>query len=155
MAAALQAKADTRNIRLFDSFRGLPEPTSEDGTLVNRHFFPENCKGDADKVREAFNLIGYDERLIHIHEGWFEDSFPAVDFSRIALLHIDADWYEPVKLCLETWYEKVSPGGYVLLNDYGVWEGCTTAVNEFFVNRRIGVRLQQPSGVGAWFRKPG
>jgi hypothetical protein len=58
---------------------------------------------------------------------------------KIALLHIDVDVYEPTKAILEALWDKVVPGGILMLDDYGTVEGETQAVDEFFVEKRVKV----------------
>ena len=81
------------------------------------------------------------------------DSYQSASM-RIALLHIDADWYESVKLVLERLYDRVSPGGFVVLDDYGYWEGCRRAWSEFWAGRGPAAELVDVDGVGAYFQKP-
>lgn len=50
---------------------------------------------------------------------------------RVAFCHIDCDWYDPVKFCLEQVAPKLAPGGAVLLDDYHDYGGCQQATNEF------------------------
>ena len=54
----------------------------------------------------------------------------------IALLRIDADWYEPTKCILENLAKYVVPGGLLIFDDYYTWEGCTVAVNEFAAKKK-------------------
>ena len=77
------------------------------------------------------NLLDISSSRLHFHEGWFQDTFPVASIDRIALLHVDADFYESVRLSLETWFPKISAGGYVQFDDYGAFVGCTRAVDEF------------------------
>ncbi|MCP4552307.1 MAG: dTDP-6-deoxy-L-hexose 3-O-methyltransferase [Bacteroidetes bacterium] len=56
---------------------------------------------------------------------------------KISLLHIDVDVYEPTKVILENLYHKIVKGGILMLDDYGVLEGETKAVDEFFVGQNI------------------
>jgi O-methyltransferase len=68
------------------------------------------------------------------------------------LLNIDADWYESVKLCLDTFYDSVVPGGFISLDDYGAWPGCRLAVDEFFRLRALPFPLN-PVDTAHWFQK--
>lgn len=54
---------------------------------------------------------------------------------KIALLHIDVDVYEPSKVILETLWERIVPGGILMLDDYGTVEGETKAVDDFFAGK--------------------
>ena len=75
---------------------------------------------------------------------------------QISILHIDADWYNSVKFALETFYDSVVEGGYVVLDDYGYWEGCDHALSDFLDERGIvDIQLTRPDRMGAFFRKPG
>jgi len=73
----------------------------------------------------------------------------------IALLRIDADWYESVKCCLEHLYDRVVPGGLVIIDDYGSCFGAQKAVDEFLARRSLRVTLVHDRRGGCHFRKPG
>ena len=89
--------------------------------------------GSEDGVRSLLNSIGYPQELVHIHKGWFREHSPrdAGDIDPIALLHLDGDLYESTRVCLEYLYDSLVPGGFVNINDYGTYEGCLKAVDEF------------------------
>jgi len=55
---------------------------------------------------------------------------------RISLLHLDLDTYKGTKVALENFYDLVTPGGIILLDEYGKrgW-GESDAVDEFFKNK--------------------
>lgn len=66
-------------------------------------------------------------------EGLFEDTIrPSTP---VALAHIDGDWYESVKVCLERIWPALPPGGVMVVDDYDAWSGCRTAVDEFLSGR--------------------
>jgi O-methyltransferase len=142
----------TRNMWLFDSFEGLPPPTEKDGEKAQSCCWW--CHGDLSLVNEIFDKLDIPESYIHIVKGWFHDTFPTVQIGDIALLHIDADWYESVKLCLERFYDNVHPGGYIVIDDYGHWEGCSRATDEFLNERGIEIELTRVDYTGRYFRKP-
>ncbi len=120
MAAAQSGSKDARTVWLFDSFEGLPPPTEQDGTYEREHYYKGWCGGTAEKVEEIFQRFRLPRERLRIVQGWFENTFPKTvpNMGPIALLHIDADWYESVKICLETLYPKVVSGGYIELDDY-------------------------------------
>lgn len=145
-----------RELWLFDSFEGLPPPTEKDGIYEREHYYKGWCAGSTEKVTEIFLKLRLSFARVHIIKGWFRDTFPreAPGVAKIALLHIDADWYESVKLCLETFYPRVSRGGYIELDDYGVWEGCRKATDEYLAENNIQVELKSRDKVGFYFKKP-
>ena len=77
--------------------------------------------------------IGYGPAFLHFHKGWFQETMPKVSpqISLIAILRLDGDWYASTRVCLEFLYGKVVRGGFVIIDDYGAYEGCRKAVDEF------------------------
>ena len=59
---------------------------------------------------------------------------------KISLLNLDVDFYEPSMSILENFYPKLSKGGILMLDDYGVWDGETMAVDEYFASKKIKIR---------------
>lgn len=125
-AAVAAAAAPGRDVWLYDSFEGLPPPSPEDG---HNAWYPGWCAGSPDLAREILGKVGV---VPHIVKGWFEDTLPVAEVGEIALLHVDADWYKSVRLVLETFYERIVPGGVVVIDDYGRWSGARKAADEFF-----------------------
>jgi hypothetical protein len=154
MAAAMATGGGWRDMWLFDSFEGLPPPTAEDPAEVHAGYHAGWCLGHPEMARACIRAEGLPEERLHIVKGWFADTFPMVSPGTIALLHVDADWYAPVKLCLETFYDLVAPGGVIVLDDYGRWDGCRVATDEFLANRGLDVHLQRVDASGMYFIKP-
>jgi len=122
--------APTRTVWAFDSFEGMPKAGEFDPKLA--HQLTGEVRGSEAKLRHGFEQFS-SPRLLQVGRGWFEDTFPrlADQIDTVALLHIDADWYEPVRLALETFYPKLAPGGYCAVDDYNFWSGTRRAVDEF------------------------
>jgi hypothetical protein len=118
--------ATGRELWAFDSFEGLPTPTEVDG-----------------------------ERL-HVRAGWFQDTLAqaAAEVGPIALLHCDGDWYESVRLTLDVFYPLVSPGGYIVIDDYGIWPGAKHATDEYREEVGDRARLRRIDHTGRYWRKP-
>jgi O-methyltransferase len=159
--AAVLARSAThsplnRTVWLLDSFQGMPSVTSQDadgfrGDSAAAHVGKE--VGDPRRVRQVLGKVGADLSRVRILPGWFADTFPSVTASQIALLNIDADWYESVKLCLHTFYDRVVPGGFISFDDYGHWPGCRAAVDEFFQLRQLPYKLVPVDYTAHWFQK--
>ena len=132
----LSIGAPTREVWAFDSFQGLPVPGSDDSERTRLHV--GGCLGSEEMLREGFRELGAEQRL-HIVPGWFEETLAAnaARIGAIAVLHVDADWHDPIMLALETLYPRVSEGGFVAVDDYRYWPGAKRAVNEF--RRRHGI----------------
>jgi O-methyltransferase len=154
--AAVLARIATRSrmgrmVWLFDSFKGMPEITERDG--VDARKYVGQVLGTPEQVRELIQRAGADLTRVRIIAGLFQDTFPKIQIPRIALLNIDADWYESVKLCLEKFYDPIVPGGFVSIDDYGHWQGCRQAVDEFFQIRGLSHPLQTVDYTARWFQK--
>ena len=165
MALAVCKSGESRDLHLFDSFEGLPEPTEDDGAAAIAYSGGrvsgvlkslDKCIASLDEVRELLlDDIGFDPSRVHFHKGWFQNTVPFVspNLGPIALLRLDGDWYESTKCCLEQLYDLVVPGGFVILDDYGYWEGCRRASDEFFDLRKARPVLTPVDGEGFFFRK--
>jgi len=144
-----------RTIWLFDSFQGLPPPGQKDGDFEKNFYFKGWSTGDVALVEEIFNKVGFPLEKIMIVPGWFDQTLKRSAVKNIALLHIDADWYDSVKTALEAFFDRVVPGGFVVFDDYGYWQGCGQALRDFFTQRGIrSVPIERVGGQGAYFQKP-
>ena len=145
----------TRNIWLFDSFEGLPPPGDRDGDMERQSYFPGWNKGNIKLVQEVFGKFSYPSENLKIVPGWFDETIVREPIERIVILHIDADWYQSVRTVLELLYSRVVPGGYVVLDDYGLWPGCERAVLDYFAEHEISAAIVRTVGKqGAYFQKP-
>ena len=151
-SAAILARASQKRIWLFDSFEGLPAPTKEDGQATIDRYSVGWDKGSIEKVHQAFSLLGVPQVRYICVKGWFQETLPKSSIGKIALLHVDADWYESVKLVLGRFYHDIQPGGYIVIDDYGHWEGCRKAVDEFLASINPAVQLRRVDEDAVYFR---
>jgi len=150
-AIACAFRGTKRHVWLYDSFEGLPEPNNVDGT--DARDWVGKCLGSEDRVREALTLARFPEEDYTIRKGWFQDTFHQALPGVISLLHIDADWYESVMFSLDTFYDRVSDGGIVVLNDFGHWEGCREAFYDFAQKRNLRPVLERVGHTEAYWIK--
>jgi hypothetical protein len=152
MALTLRQLGERRNLWLFDTFEGLPAPTSDDPDYEIADLYTGSCLGQLDEVRKLFRDQGVADE-VRLVKGLFQNTIPQSPIERIALLHIDGDWYESVKVCLEELYDKVVPGGIIQFDDYGYWKGARKAVDEFFAKRGIKVEMERLDYSGRTMKK--
>jgi hypothetical protein len=166
LAHMKSAVAPERHLHLFDSFEGLPEPDAGvDGDEAVR-FTNGKAAGRlqttkllAISVEDSRSLlekkIGYPRELIHFHKGWFQDTVArdADEIGDIALLRLDGDWYDSTAVCLEHLYRKVVRYGVVVIDDYGHFEGCRRAVDEFMAAESAPILLNHVDYTGRYFIK--
>ncbi len=123
-----------RHIHLFDSFQGHPK-TTRDPSAPDRPLVEEwggTMVASVDDVKKACrSLDAWDEKHVSIHAGWIEDTFDRAGIGQVALAHVDVDWYEPTLYSLERLLPKMSPKGFIQVDDYHYFAGCRKAVDEF------------------------
>lgn len=136
-AAALYLgyRAMDPQVWLYDSFEGMPPPGPLDGPAASA--YTGMCVGSEARVLEAMGIVGARREDLVLRKGWFERTFQEPLPERIAILHIDADWYEGVRLCLSTFYDRVVDGGVIILDDFGHWEGCREAFYDFAREKNV------------------
>lgn len=142
MALTLRRLGSRRKLWLFDTFEGLPAPSSEDPDFEIADLFTGACVGTLHEVRGLFERLDVADGVTFV-KGLFQETLPVTPIGQIAVLHIDGDWYESVKVCLESLYDKVVAGGVIQLDDYGYWAGARKAVDEFMKRRGIRAPLQR------------
>lgn len=122
-----------RTVWVADSFQGFPAPAAE--------AFPENPKLDPlsdidflavalEEVRANFAKFGCSANVEFV-PGFFEDTLPHLPQQKWALARLDGDTYEATWLALESLYPNLSPGGYLVVDDYLFIEACRRAVDDF------------------------
>jgi len=143
---------EDREIWLYDTFEGMTAPTEHDVSPLDAPalqtweearargeqpwsfvFRPEAFNEEA--VREVLAATGYPPELLRFVTGPVEETLPTEVPSRLALLRLDTDWYESTRHELEHLYPVLSDGGVLIVDDYGHWEGCRRAVDEYFAGR--------------------
>lgn len=166
MAYMAKKALSLRKTWLFDSFEGLPEPTKEDGAIAKD--YAENkvegnletinkCVGPLEDVKKIFfQILKIDPKNVVIEKGWFQNTLPIAKakIGKIAMLRLDGDWYESTKCCLDNLYDNVIVGGYIIIDDYGHWEGAKKALEEFFWHKNIKPDLIKIDYTGVYFQKP-
>ena len=170
MAAAAQmlvhlADLD-RTLWMYDTFQGMSEPTAVDvdlrGAAASRLLSEQDrldeqsiwCYSPLDQVRETMRQTGYPEEKIRFVKGKVEETLGSSKPEQIALLRLDTDWYESTKCEMEHLFPRLVTGGVIVIDDYGHWEGCRRAVDEYleqhgiqlFLNRidytgRVGIKI--------------
>jgi O-methyltransferase len=153
MAFQMMRSAVNRHIWLYDAFEGMPTASDKDDQYS--HNIQQKFVGSEMLVHRGMARLNIPASRYTVVRGWFNETFPKITPLPVALLHVDCDFYEPVKLSLETFYPQVQPGGFVVLNDYGSFAGCRAATDEFL--ETSGLRrgdLVQIDQDAYYFRKP-
>jgi O-methyltransferase len=138
-----------RDLYLFDTFEGMTPPTEKDtspfdapaletwrsskkaGTVPWRWAFDPDVF-NLESVRSLVLATGYPAERIHFVQGRVEDTIPRAAPESIAVLRLDTDWYDSTWHELVHLYPRLPPGGVLLVDDYGHWDGCRAAVDRYF-----------------------
>lgn len=157
MRGVLAAYGDRRRVFAADSFCGLPPPDPrfrEDAlTTFDFHLRPELAVARAE-VEENFERYGLlDDQVVFV-EGLFRDTLPALTNERFALLRLDGDLYSSTMDALTLLYDRVSPGGVVIVDDYGAVLDARRAVLDFRARRGVAAPMTAVDGDAVFWRKP-
>jgi O-methyltransferase len=156
MRAVLAAYDDPdRRVWVADSFRGVPKSNPESFPAdagVDYTVQPELSVGLRD-VRENFARYGLLDDRVQFLPGWFRDTLSSAPIEQLAVLRVDGDLYESTIDALESLYPKLSPGGYCIIDDYGVLEPCRRAVDDYRRAHDITDQIQPVDWTGAYWRR--
>lgn len=158
MRGILRALGDgTRNVWVCDSFEGLPLPDPAypaDAGLDLQQYGQLAVSQEA--VADNFRRFGLLDDRVRFLKGWFKDTLPKAPIRQVAMLRLDGDLYESTMDALSALYARVSPGGYVIVDDYHVFKACSQAVHDHLARAEPGgVTIHEIDGTGVYFRKPG
>jgi hypothetical protein len=146
LANILKEQKSDKHIYAFDSFEGMPEETKLDrmgdgnvfykkGVLSGTSLEYVNAKAKHYKVKDYITFV----------KGYFEDSLIKTikPDQKFCVVVIDPDQYKGTKVCLEFFYEKVLPGGCILIDDYDIEDkervdtpGVKIAADEFLEDKK-------------------
>jgi len=142
-----------RTVWVADSFRGLPAPASpQDGDDFSQHAY---LRADRRQVMANFQRFGLLDGQVRFLEGWFKDTLPTAPIERLAVLRLDGDLYSSTLETLRSLYDRVSPGGYVIVDDYHAYEYCRRAVTDFLRERGLAPALTTIDWAGVYWQVPG
>ena len=136
MRAALDARgAWDRKVWAADSFRGIPAPDLEHYPADAAHegmqhldILTQNTRAHLETHLAQFSMLDHRTQIL---EGWFKDTLPGLPAeTKFAVVRLDGDLYQSTWEGLSYLYPKLSPGGYLIVDDMS-WEGCAAAVQEY------------------------
>ena len=156
MRAILKAYGDeTRTVWLADSFEGLPPPNAAKYPADagdKHHAWAEVFAVSSEQVKRNFEHFALLDSRVRFLEGWFKDTLPTAPIERLAVLRLDGDMYEATMQALEGLYDKLSAGGFVIVDDYYL-PACAKAVHDFRGVRGIADAIQDIDGRACFWRR--
>jgi len=140
-ALAMRSVRASRLIWMYDTYSGMRAPTQADqdvhgvaaATLMAQFSDADGwCYASEEDVREAMRAGGIEDTAYRIVKGDVRETLLQEIPEQISVLRLDTDWYESTRLELELLYPRLSPGGVLIIDDYGYWAGSRKATDEYF-----------------------
>ena len=165
-ATLLRAGDVDRDLWLYDTFQGMSEPGEEDVDITGQRMrdvwsrhrddrdSPLLCFNSLEEVRANMASVGYPADRVHLITGKVEDTIPGAAPDRIAILRLDTDWYESTKHELDHLFPRIAPGGVLIVDDYGHWQGARQAVERYLSEHGITILLNRIDYTGRIAVKP-
>ena len=157
MRAILAAYGDTtRTVWCADTFEGLPPPnvTEYPADIVAQWHERKDLVVSLDTVKQNFARYGMLDNQVQFLKGLFKDTLPTAPIDRCAVIRLDGDMYESTMDSLKYLYPKLSPGGFVIVDDYGLPEDTSRrAVHDFRDLHGIREPIIDIDGYGAYWRR--
>lgn len=138
MALAGMRHDKTRRVHLFDNFTGIPQAGPEDIEFLEAGHPAGLSACSLDECKANMRAWGIPDELLVWHTGMFQETIPFAlsrpksfvqSVNSIAVLRLDGDLYESTKVCIENLYPLVSPGGWIIVDDWDL-SGARKAVTE-------------------------
>lgn len=160
MRGILRAWQDTtRKVWVADSFEGLPPPNAQlyPADQGDRHHTMTALAVSLEQVQSNFRKYNLLDDQVRFLKGWFKDTLPTSEIDRLAVVRLDGDMYESTMDGFRNLYHKLSPGGYLIVDDYHVVAGCRAAVHDFIatLDARERPQLLEVDGTAIYWQRPG
>jgi O-methyltransferase len=155
MRAVLAAHGVTdRLVYCADSFAGVPPPNATRYPADRRRNFYKykQLAVSLEEVQANFAAYGLLDEQVRFVKGLFGETLPKLAAERFALIRLDGDLYESTMDGLNALYHRLSPGGFVVIDDYGL-RSSRTAVHDFLEHRGESVRFERIDDYGVWWQK--
>jgi hypothetical protein len=142
----------TRRVWAADSFQGLPAPSLEEDAWSDLHRH-ESLRVSEDEVRANFALYDLLDDQVRLVVGWFGQTLPRLQAERWSLVRLDGDLYESTWDGLEHLYPQLSPGGFLIVDDYGTYGACADAVHGYREDHGVTEPILEIDHTAVYWRK--
>jgi hypothetical protein len=144
-----------KKVFVADSFKGLPHPDIEKypQDAGDTHHTIDFLKVSLDDVTNNFRAYNCLDENVTFLEGWFSDTLPNnKSIEKISILRFDGDMYGSTMDVMNSLYDKVVPGGIVIIDDYCL-QNCVKAVTDFRNSRGIESEIHVIDKCGIFWKK--
>jgi len=143
-----------KTVFVADSFEGLPKPDVQKypKDTGDNHYQIDELKINLEEVKNNFQQYGVLDDQVQFLKGWFKDTLKNPPFEKLSILRLDGDMYGSTWDVLENLYDKLSVGGYLIIDDYALY-GCKEAITDFRLQNKIKEELKSIDGQGVYWKK--
>jgi len=145
LANVIKELKSDKLIYAFDSFEGMPEATELDNKKDGNVFYKKGVLSSTslDYAKSKAKHFKVDNYITFV-KGYFQNTLSETikPEHKFCVVIIDPDQYAGTKFCLEFFYDKVLPGGYIFIDDYDIEDkkridtpGVKVATDEFLENK--------------------
>ncbi len=155
MRAILAAFEESeRRVWVADSFQGLPAPDP-------KYYPPGESLAldlpwlaiDLEQVKNNFSRYGLLDAQVEFLPGWFADTLPSAPIEQLAVIRLDGDLYQSTMDAITALYPRLSPGGYLIVDDYGCIEECRRAITDYRFAHAITEEIHEIDWTGVYWQR--
>ena len=106
-----------------------------------------------EQVRANFQRYGLLDDQVRFLKGWFKDTLPSAPIEKLSIIRLDGDMYESTMDGLVNLYPKLSPGGFLIVDDYGAVPACKKAVHDYREQHGIREEIHSIDWTGVYWRR--
>jgi O-methyltransferase len=136
-----------------DSFAGLPPPDAAyPADAESRLHTADVLAVPRSEVEQNLDLYGLLDDRVRFLEGWFAETLPTVADRTWSLIRLDGDMYQSTMDALVNLYPRLSPGGFLIVDDYQ-FDPCRQAVADYRAANGISEPVEEIDWLGAYWRR--
>jgi hypothetical protein len=138
-----------------DSFEGLPvaDPQRYPWDLGSQFNQQRGFAVSLDEVRANFEKYGLLDGQVEFVKGWFSETLPKLADRNWAVIRLDGDMYQSTLEALMNLYPGLSPGGFVIIDDFGAVPACRQAVLDFRQANQITEEMRVIDWSGVYWQR--
>lgn len=142
-------------VYVADSFEGLPKPDhiKYPKDIDDRHHTFDFLRVSLEEVQSNFKVYNLLDNQVKFLKGWFKDTTKNPPFKQLSILRLDGDMYSSTWEVLENLYDKLTVGGYLIVDDYDAIINCREAINDFREQHDIKEPIQKIDWTGIYWKK--
>ncbi len=149
---AHEIRLTSKQLFLFDSFKGLPKPSVHDQlkddifNLGSMGRYAGKMASTVNLVKAELDRVEFPVERVKIVPGFIEETIKFQGLpAKVSFAYVDFDFYEPIKIALEYLHNVLPVGAVVVVDDYDFFStGAKKAVDEFVAAHKTDYAFKLP-----------